>query len=257
MIETNSSGLRRQRGMSLVETMGVCIITAGMMVFLAKTTVLYSDQTTSSIHRDAALKEARAILDVASRELCQTTSQRDHEEPAGLTLPLPSDTDPDTLNEAYNYPPVSVGLLHETRDRDGTEYWHADTTTRRFFIYATYEAFDTIEYSRVAMPQGAEDAAAFLAGAAGELEIPWTRPKKILRVGDQVVLRSLRSEDPNDFEETVLGTGVTRLEFHLDAEGRFEILVETRSGEETEQGMGDANGARASESLVVNPFNTL
>jgi type II secretory pathway pseudopilin PulG len=246
---------RSDAGLTAVEMMVAAAVMGGVLVVLGQSMGSFSSATRAKHHRAQALEQSRLILDGIANELVQTTSDINHAVESPLSLPLNA-AGPGVAHPAYNFPLQDVGTLNSSFERDGVEYWHPPHPERRFFIYSTFEPFDTIEYQTVRLNSGG-GIATFMT-TDGELTTPWSPARKIFLRDGQVVLRIRRDpDDANDFEDIVLGTNAVDLDFHFDADGNFIVYVETLSGVTPESGEGRVDGATHQESRVVMPLNEL
>lgn len=212
-----------QGGSTLVEMVTYLSVAATMLVLLAGSMLHLTRSSRMGIDSALLQAQARRIVDRLAAELLQASTQRDHMEPSDLELPLPSNSPANTVNEAYNFPAESIGTLHDTVDRDGNEYFHTVDAARRYYIYATYQAFDTLQFQKVRfeLDQALDE--------DGEIEIAWTVPRKVFLQGDQVLLRAFEGGALRTY---VLGDHVRSLEFHVTRTGELEVRLElgSRSG---------------------------
>ena len=261
METTVSSALpfRKQSGTTLVEVAIFTMIIAPMLVALATTVTVFQSSADSGRHLSQAAGENKRILDRIGTELLQTTTRRDHPDVGVPELPQ---TETETLaevNSAYEYPVLPIGFLHETMARDQAEFWHPEVNTRRFYIYATYQPFDTIEYQKVRTPLDGAGMGTFIAGP-NQVNQPWSTSRKIFLEGDRVLLRVRRDGGgPEEFETVVLGTHVESLKFHLNQDGHIIVRLTTVSGNPPDAAPGGASkdGVRVTNQIVVAPRNAL
>ena len=228
----------KQDGLSLLELMAYVSIGSTFMVLLGGGVVHLLQASRAALQRTLVQTDARNILRRITDEVLLTSTVRDHAEPVGLALPLDDSTAAGTISEAYNFPATAIEVLHNTLTRDGVEFFHAPTTERRFYIYATYEEFDTLEFQVVRWTAGVP------AAAGGEVPVPWSAPRKIFLENGQVLMR-VQGAVP---QTIVLGNNVQDLSFHLSGSGELLIRVVTAS---------DRQPITVENRLILRPRNGL
>ena len=211
-----------EAGFTLVEMVSYISVTATMLTLLAGSMLHLSRSARASIDVARLQEQARQITGRIAEEFAQSSTQRDHMEPDNLTLPLPDNSPSSTVNEAYIFPAVPIGTLHNTQDRDGTEFFQAADPDRRFYIYATYSPFDTLQFQKVRWDV---DQAV---STGGEVRTSWSAPRKVFLRGDQVLMCVPEAGTVRTY---VLGDQVTSLEFHLTRTGELEVRLQLRAAE--------------------------
>lgn len=246
---------KAQRGVTMLEVAIFTAVMAPLMIALATTVTVFSSSATQGHHQTQATAQNERIIQLITAELMQGSTRLDHYVPATMPRPHPTiGPDLSTTNHFYDF--VAAGAspfmdtLHETQTRDANEYWHTPVSTRRFYIYGTYAAFDTIEFQKVRTPL---DDMSHVNTGAGTVSQPWSAPRKIFLEDGQVLLRV---QTPGGARTRVLGTNVESLAFHLNADGHVLIQLVTFSGP-AGGAAADPRGARVSSQVTVAPRNSL
>ena len=147
---------RAQSGTTILEVTVFVAVIAPVMVALAATVSVFGSTTQASQHRATAVSQNQRILQKIIAELSMTTTKRDHVLTGGALTPQYEAFSPGQSNSAYNYLASGVApamdTTHDTFERDQNEYWHPEWDKRRYYIYKTYESFDTIEFQKVRTP---------------------------------------------------------------------------------------------------------
>ena len=212
--------------MSLAETIIFMSILGVMFMMLAETVVISSEGSQIIADHASSHGQVERLFGRLTGELQETTTSRGHDDSIAPDLLNAVNLLGSEESAVYNWPLVRVDTLHMTDARDGVEYWHDVMDDRRFYVYATYTPFDTIEFQKIRVPTNPGDWARFLSDGALD---PWGTPRKIFLENGDVVLRVF---SPAGDRNLVLARGIEGLEFHIDDQNRIvirvSVLVRTR-----------------------------
>lgn len=245
-MERRNAARRRRpdRGMTLVEIAVFVLVATPLVIALASTVGVFTSSAEAQHDRTAVNAQNHKILQKIVGELTQTSTQIDHPVAGAAARPQPETFAAGTANEAYDRDVAGgahdVDTLHEVAERDGFDAWHSEDASRRFYIYGTFEPFDTIEYQKVLMPADLSN----VDPTAQTVEQPWSPRRKILLLDGDVVLRA--EDGSGGTRSLVLGKDVEDLTFHLNADGQIIIRLTTTSG-----------AARLTTQVTVQPRNGL
>lgn len=243
---------KNQKGFTLVETAVFLMLSVPLLVSLASTVGVFSKSTTSGHHRANINAENHRILQRIASELMQTCTRIDHALAGNSARPQAEVFGAGTTNTAYDYVDYEalhpMDMLHEVAERDGNDSWRLPSPLRKFYIYATYTPFDTIEYQKVNTP----DDMSHVNTAAGTVVQPWSPRRKIFLMDGTVYLRAL--DAGGNTKSVVLGTGVASLKFHMNVDGHIIVRLTTVSGK---IGNGASEGAKLTSQITINPRNGL
>ncbi len=250
--------LRRtsESGLTIVEIAVFTTVAVPLLIALSNTVSVFSTSTRAAHHRANAASANQRVLQRIVGEVLQTTTRIDHPLALAHPQPHPMPLSPGAVNPAYDYVPGTgcheLDELHEVYERDDNETWHPVNPLRRFYIYATYEPFDTFEFQKILTPEDGS----YINAAQGSVAQPWSRRRKIFLQKGEVLLRIEDPSEPTGARTLTLGSGVEKLSFHLNADGHVLVTLVTSSGRGNEGG-GAADGRRVVSQTTINPRNGL
>jgi prepilin-type N-terminal cleavage/methylation domain-containing protein len=251
-----TSSVRRQSGMTMIETMITLAVVAPLVIAFSSMMASYSKSATSAHEEIGAVGESQRILRAISAELSTSTTNIGHGLPMNPMLPH-SESGSSLYLSNLHYCRSMMGWgpamnsNHDTRERDGNESWYPEWSSRRFYIYATYEPFDTIEYQKVRTPVG------FLASEAIMVDnvlTSWSGQRKITRTPDGKVFLVLRDTTGNSERRVVLGHGAEDLTFHLNQDRHIIVRLTLRV--KTSENPNEAPVLRTSQ-ITIKPRSGL
>lgn len=223
---------RRDAGTSLIEMLLVIASFAPVAIAFGTLMDSYSDSASLAHRQVDAIAESQRILRAIAAELTTGSTTIGHAVPGGTPLPHGESAAQTTQDnafycrDAYGWTPP-MDHLHETESRDGYEHWTPEWASRKFYIYATFAPFDTIEYQKIRTPVGALGDQAIV---GDNILNPWSRPRKILRDGEGNVLLIVQGLPGEPESRVVLGRNAEDLKFHLNPDRHLVVRLVVRGG---------------------------
>jgi Flp pilus assembly pilin Flp len=248
--------LRHDQGVTMIETMLILASIAPLLIAFSSMMGSYSNSATNAHEQVTAVGESQRILRAITAELVTSCSEIGHGLPTGPSLPH-SESQSGTYQSNAHYcqsllgEQPTMGSLHNTLARNGTEHWYPEWNARRFYIYASNEAFDTIQYQKVRTPLGALQQAISL---GDNLQTQWSKMRKIELTPEGEVLLIVRGAVGALDRRVVLGHNAKSLKFHLKTDRH--ILVRLTMGPSTADPNTNSGAIRTAQ-ITIKPRSGL